>query len=59
MEMDKNLLTTIVERWRKERHTFHLMEGEMTIILKDVAILTELPINGDVIIHSSHKPLNG
>ncbi|CAI0403238.1 unnamed protein product [Linum tenue] len=57
--MDNNLLTTIVERWRKEMHTFHLLEGEMTITLNDVAMLTELPINGDAIIESSQKPLNG
>ncbi|CAI0400298.1 unnamed protein product [Linum tenue] len=59
MEMDNNLLTTMVERWRKETHTFHLLEGEMTITLKDVAMLTELSINGDAIIESSQKLLNG
>ncbi|CAI0378415.1 unnamed protein product [Linum tenue] len=57
--MDNNLLTTMVERWRKETRTFHLLEGEMTITLKDVAMLTELPIDGDAIIESSHKSLNG
>ncbi|CAI0384853.1 unnamed protein product [Linum tenue] len=31
----------------------------MTITLKDVAMLTELPIDGDAIIESSQKPLNG
>ncbi|CAI0604190.1 unnamed protein product [Linum tenue] len=59
MEMDNNLLTAMVERWRKETHTFHLLEGEMMITLKDVAMLTEFPINGDVIIESSQNPLNG
>ncbi|CAI0559461.1 unnamed protein product [Linum tenue] len=54
MEMDNNLLTTMVERWRKETHTFHLLEGEMTITLKDVAMLTELPIDGDAIIETSY-----
>ncbi|CAI0381403.1 unnamed protein product [Linum tenue] len=59
MEMDNKLLTAMVERWRKETHTFHLLEGEMTITLKDVAMLTKLPIDGDAIIESSQKPLNG
>ncbi|CAI0474988.1 unnamed protein product [Linum tenue] len=59
MEMDNNLLTEMVERWRKETHTFHLLEGEMTITLSDVAMLTELPIDGDAIIESSQKSLNG
>ncbi|CAL1355945.1 unnamed protein product [Linum trigynum] len=36
--------------------TFHLHEGEMTITLKDVAILTGLPITGDAIIGTTTKP---
>ncbi|CAL1354884.1 unnamed protein product [Linum trigynum] len=46
----------MAERWRLETHTFHLLEGEMTITLKDVAILTGLPISGDAIIGSTTKP---
>ncbi|CAI0402823.1 unnamed protein product [Linum tenue] len=57
--MDNNLFTATVERWRKETYTFHHLEGEMTITLKDVDMLTELPINGDAIIECSQKPLNG
>ncbi|CAI0459641.1 unnamed protein product [Linum tenue] len=58
MEMNNNLLKAMVERWRKETHTFHLMEGEMTITVKDIAMLTELLINGDVIIMSSSSSPN-
>ncbi|CAL1371514.1 unnamed protein product [Linum trigynum] len=36
-----------------------LSRGEMTITLKDVAILTGLPITGDAIIDSSKKPDDG
>ncbi|CAI0403646.1 unnamed protein product [Linum tenue] len=50
MEFDNNFLTTLVERWRTEMHTFHFLEGEMMITLKDVALLTELPIIGKEII---------
>ncbi|CAI0380364.1 unnamed protein product [Linum tenue] len=46
----------MAERWRPETHTFHLPEGEMTITLKDVAILTGLPISGKAIIGSTTKP---
>ncbi|CAI0559634.1 unnamed protein product [Linum tenue] len=49
----------MAERWRPELHTFHFPEGEMTITLKDVAILTGLPITGDAIIDSSRKPEDG
>ncbi|CAI0408223.1 unnamed protein product [Linum tenue] len=59
MEMDNNLLTTMLERWRKETHTFQLRKGEMTIKLKDVALMTKLPIKGDVLIESALRPLNG
>ncbi|CAI0525863.1 unnamed protein product [Linum tenue] len=55
MELDNNLLTTFVERWRRETHTFHLLEGEATITLKDIALLTDLSINGEAIIESLKK----
>jgi hypothetical protein len=42
--MDEALLTGLVDRWRLETHTFHLPFGEMTVTLKDVAMLTGLPI---------------
>ncbi|CAL1384848.1 unnamed protein product [Linum trigynum] len=49
----------MAERWRPETHTFNLLEGEMTITLKDVAILTGLSISGDAIIGSTNKPEGG
>ncbi|CAL1353747.1 unnamed protein product [Linum trigynum] len=49
----------MAERWRLETHTFHLPEGKMTITLKDVAILTKLPISGDAIIGATTKPEGG
>ncbi|CAI0392037.1 unnamed protein product [Linum tenue] len=47
------------ERWRPETHMFHLPEGEMTITLKDVAILIGLPIPGEAIIGITTKPEAG
>jgi hypothetical protein len=44
--MDEALLTGLVDRWRPETHTFYLPFGEMTVTLKDVAMLTGLPISG-------------
>ncbi|KAL9683251.1 hypothetical protein QQ045_015070 [Rhodiola kirilowii] len=45
-EVDWSFMTTMVERWRSEMHTFHLRYAEMTITLEDVGVLTGLPIKG-------------
>jgi hypothetical protein len=44
--MDEALLTGLVDRWRPETHTFYLPFSEMTVTLKDVVMLTGLPIRG-------------
>jgi hypothetical protein len=44
--IDEALLTGLVDRWRPETHTFHLPFGEMTLTLKNVVMLTGLPIMG-------------
>jgi len=45
IKMDHDLLTALIERWRRETHTFHLCVGEMTPILQDTTIMFGLPIN--------------
>jgi hypothetical protein len=52
--MDKELLTGLVDRWILETHTFHLPFGEMTVTLKDVAMLTGLPIRSRPVVF--HRP---
>lgn len=49
IQLDWHLITSLVERWRPETHTFHLPEGECTITLQDVGILTGLPIDGQAV----------
>ncbi|XP_039138815.1 serine/threonine-protein phosphatase 7 long form homolog [Dioscorea cayenensis subsp. rotundata] len=48
--IDATLVSTLVERWRTETHTFHLTCCETTITLEDVALLLGLPINGHEVI---------
>ncbi|XP_057732866.1 protein MAIN-LIKE 2-like isoform X2 [Arachis stenosperma] len=50
-EYDNPMISTLVERWRPETHTFHLPWGECTITLEDVAMQVGLPIDSE--------PVNG
>lgn len=50
IEIDRALVTALVERWRQETHTFHLAVGEATITLQDVALILGLRIDGPAVI---------
>ena len=49
--MPHALLMTLCERWNPETSSFHMVLGEMTITLDDVACLTHLPIEGLMLSH--------
>ena len=53
-EIDHNLITAFVERWRPKTHTFHLPHGETTITLQDVEVLLEIPIDGEAIVGTTN-----
>jgi Plant mobile domain len=43
-QLDKSLLTALVDRWRTKTLMFHLLVGEMTVTLEDVCSLWRLTI---------------
>ncbi|XP_058781486.1 protein MAIN-LIKE 1-like [Vicia villosa] len=45
------LLMAFAKRWHPETSLFHLLHGEITIILDDVACLLHLPIRGTLLGH--------
>ncbi|KAL9678020.1 hypothetical protein QQ045_015858 [Rhodiola kirilowii] len=53
VKADPSLLTAVVERWRPETHTFHFNDGEVTITLQDVSLLTGLPVDGEPVTDKS------
>ena len=59
VNLDRSLLTALVDRWRPETNTFHLPCGEMTPTLQDVAMLLGLPISCDTDSSSLPKHLIG
>ena len=49
VQLDRSLLTALVDRWRPETHTFHLPCGEMAPTLQDVVYLLGLPLGGEAV----------
>ena len=48
--VESSLLSALVDRWRPETHTFHMPFGEITVTLKDIAMITGLPIRGTPVV---------
>jgi len=40
-------LIALIDHWRPETHSFHLRTREMTVTLQDIAMITDLPIDGN------------
>lgn len=50
-----SLLAALLERWDSSTSTFHLLIGEMTIMVEDIHHLYHLPIHGQWIQHTFNR----
>ncbi|KAK5775497.1 serine/threonine-protein phosphatase 7 long form homolog [Gossypium arboreum] len=48
-DLQYDLISALVRRWRLESHTFHLPCGECTVTLEDVALQLGLAIDGSAV----------
>jgi hypothetical protein len=53
--LDPSLMSVLVDRWRPETHTFQLRCGELTPTLKDVSMITALPIIGNPVVPQAYS----
>ena len=49
LDMDGPLITTFVDRWRPETHSFHLPSGEMYVLMQDVTYILGLHLDGPAV----------
>ncbi|XP_057514989.1 protein MAIN-LIKE 2-like [Actinidia eriantha] len=50
INIDHGLISVLLERWRHETHTFYLRVEDMAPTLQNIAMLTDLPIDGAPVI---------
>ena len=50
LRSDPSLLTSLIDQSRPETHTFHFRFGELAPTLKDVSMITALPIRGEPLV---------
>ncbi|KAK5840191.1 hypothetical protein PVK06_009077 [Gossypium arboreum] len=54
-KLNPKLISTLIERWRLETHTFHLLCKECTITLEDVHLQLELLVDGYAVTRSAQS----
>ena len=55
IKLDHALITTFVEQWCLETHSFHLPHGELMITLQDVKVIMGMPIEGEAMVGSTKR----
>jgi hypothetical protein len=48
-DIDGPLITTFIDRWHPETHTFHLPYGEMSVLMQDVGYILGLRLDGPAV----------
>nr|CAD1837066.1 unnamed protein product [Ananas comosus var. bracteatus] len=56
VQLDQALLRALVERRRRETQTFHFHHDEMTITLQDVAVISDLRVDGEPVTGTTVYP---
>ena len=46
IDLNHAMITTLVERWRPETHSFYLPHGEMTIMVQDMKVIMGVLVDG-------------
>ncbi|KAH1131297.1 hypothetical protein J1N35_002675 [Gossypium stocksii] len=54
-KLDPKLISVLIERWRPETHTFHLLCGECIITLENVQLQLGLPVDGYAVTRSAQS----
>jgi hypothetical protein len=55
--LDLTLMSALVDRWRPETHTFQLLCEELTPTLKDVSMISVLPIAGKPLVPEAYSSI--
>ncbi|MFQ6670017.1 hypothetical protein Gotur_035050 [Gossypium turneri] len=58
-KLDPKLISVFIERWRPEKHTFHISCGECTITLEDMQLQLRLPVDGSLLTGSVQSNILG
>lgn len=53
--INRDLLTTLAERWHSEHNTFHLPTGEITVTPEDVYLILRILVIGHIVYYDLYE----